>query len=148
MKKIIIIILVLIVGIQFFKIDTQNPPVVEQENFVSIYKTPKSVEHILRKACYDCHSNETKYPKYATIAPISWAIKRHINEGREHLNFSTWARYNNDQKDSRLEKSITEIQELKMPVGAYIAQHPEANLTAEERKILVEYFAKIKELKN
>lgn len=97
MKKIFKIALWAILGlllIQLIPIDRTNPPVNEKDNFVKVENTPKEVEVLLKKACYDCHSNETKYPSYAYIAPISWSIKHHINEGRKHLNFSVWNTYN------------------------------------------------------
>ena len=109
MKKIlkIIGIILLVLGLsQLIPVDRNNPPVKGNEDFVKIFNTPSTVQEILKSACYDCHSNETIYPDYAYIAPISWAIKDHINEGREHLNFSVWATYNKDLKKNMLENAI------------------------------------------
>ena len=82
--------------IQLIPVDRKNPSVKMSENFVDIYKTPQNIKNILQRACYDCHSNETIYPRYSYIAPISWSIKNHINEGREHMNLSIWETYNKD----------------------------------------------------
>lgn len=135
--------LIVIALIQFIPVDRTNKPIDQKINFVSVFQTPKNVQEILRKACYDCHSNETVYPKYAFVAPISWSIKHHINKGREHLNFSEWANYNQDLKKSMLENSAKSIKSYSMPMPGYIAQHSEANLTKAERVLLVNYFEEI-----
>ena len=103
-KKIVFWSLIIFAIIQFIPVDRTLKPIDQQENFVTVFSTPKNVQQILKKACYDCHSNETVYPKYAYVAPISWSIQHHINEGREHLNFSEWGKFNSDLKKNMLEK--------------------------------------------
>lgn len=132
------------VAIQLIPIDRTNPPVVEKNNFVSIYKTPANIQALLKASCYDCHSNETKYPNYSYVAPISWMIKDHINEGREYLNFSEWGTYNKDLKQGAIEKSIDAIKNYQMPLSSYVSKHPAANLTTKQRKELEDYFSSIK----
>lgn len=139
-SKIIYWFLIAIAVIQFIPIDRTNPPVKPQETFSKILHTPENVQNSLEKACFDCHSNETKYPKYACVAPISWSIKHHINEGREHLNFSVWGTYNKDLKTGMLKNTIAALKDNSMPMPGYMAYHPEANLTAAERKMLIDYF--------
>lgn len=126
--------------IQFIPVDRVNKPVDKKVNFVHVFQTPGNVKEILQKACYDCHSNETTYPDYAYFAPISWSIKNHINEGREHLNFSEWGTFNKDLKKSMLENAAHSIKDYSMPFPAYLSQHPKANLTKAERVLLVNYF--------
>ncbi len=140
--------LVVIALIQFIPVDRTNKPVDAKQNFINVQKTPPHVTSILQKACYDCHSNETVYPDYAFVAPISWSIKHHINEGREHLNFSEWASFNNDLKKSMLEQAARSLKDYTMPMPGYIAQHPEANLTKAERVLLAQYFENLLETKN
>ena len=129
--------------IQFIPMDTTNKPVKKSENFVDVLNTPSEVQEILKNACYDCHSNETVYPYYAFIAPFSWSVKSHINEGREHLNFSEWTTFNKDLKQGMLANAIEEIQQKSMPMAAYVPYHPKANLTDAQRKILTDYFSEI-----
>jgi len=131
--------------IQFIPVNKTNLPVDEKLNFIIVEKTPAKIESMLKNACYDCHSNETKYPKYASIAPISWSIKSHVEEGREHLNFSVWKNYNSDLKKSMLEKSIQTVENRTMPMPGYIVYHKEANLSPAERKVLSNYFAEVLE---
>ncbi len=139
-KKIVFWTLVAFALIQFFPVDRVNKPVDSAINFVDSRKSPEKVRTLLKNACYDCHSNETVYPKYAFIAPISWSVKSHVNEGREHLNFSTWGTYNKDLKENMLTKSIQTIQNKTMPMPGYIVYHKEANLSEAERALLIQYF--------
>jgi len=139
-KKIIFWTLVAFALIQFFPIDRTNKPVDSAANFVDARKTPEKIRTLLKNACYDCHSDETVYPKYAFIAPVSWSVKSHVNEGREHLNFSTWETYNKDLKENMITKSIQTIQSKAMPMPGYIVYHKEANLSEAERALLVQYF--------
>ena len=120
--------------IQLVPVDRKNPSVKMSENFVDIYKTPQNIKHILQRACYDCHSNETIYPRYSYIAPISWSIKNHIKET-----------YNKDLQLSMLENSIADLEQERMPLRGYIAQHPKARLTKQETTQLIDY---LKEIEN
>ena len=142
-KNILYWFLIVIALIQFIPVNRVNKPVDQKVNFIKVFATPGNVEQILKKACYDCHSNETVYPDYAFVAPISWSIKNHINKGREHLNFSEWGNYNKDLKKNMLENSAKSVKDYSMPLPAYITKHPKANLTKAERVLLVNYFEEI-----
>ncbi len=142
-SKILYWFLIVIALIQFIPVDRTNKPVDKKVNFVNVFNTPENVQEVLKKACYDCHSNETVYPDYAFVAPISWSIKHHINEGREHLNFSEWGNFNRDLKKNMLENSVKSVKDYSMPFPGYIAQHPKANLTKAERVLLVNYLEEI-----
>lgn len=135
--------LVIFALIQFIPVDRTNKPVDKKVNFVNVFQTPENVRGILKKACYDCHSNETVYPNYAYVAPVSWSVKHHINEGREHVNYSEWGHYNKELKKSMLVNSANSVKNYTMPMPGYIAQHPAANLTKAERVLLVNYFENI-----
>jgi len=140
-KKLFIIIpLVIIVLIQFIQIDTKNPEVKIEEDYFNLTKAPKEIADILKASCYDCHSNESKYPYYSKIAPISWLVKNHINEGREHLNFSEWGTYSDEKKISKQEECIKEIEDNEMPLKSYTLMHSDANLTSVSKAKLVEWF--------
>ena len=139
-KKIIFWTLLAFALIQFFPIDRTNKPVDSAANFVDARKAPEKISTLLKNACYDCHSNETVYPKYAFIAPVSWSVKSHVNEGREHLNFSIWETYNKDLKKNMITKSIQTIQSKAMPMPGYIVYHKEANLSEAERALMIQYF--------
>jgi len=140
LKRIIFWIAAVFLGIQLIPVDRENKPVDRSQNFVDINKTPEDIKVILKNTCYDCHSNETEYPTYSYIAPISWTIKDHINEGRKHLNFSEWGSYNKDLKENAIEKTISTVESQEMPLPSYIGYHPKANLTTIQRKALEKYF--------
>ena len=139
-KKIIFWTLVAFALIQFFPIDTVNQPVDSKVNFVQMKNSPEKVRTLLKNACYDCHSNETVYPKYAYIAPISWSVKSHVNDGRQHLNFSVWGTYNKELKENMLDRSMEALKDKTMPFPGYIVYHKEANLSEAERTLLIQYF--------
>lgn len=139
-KKVLFWLLIGFVLIQFIPVDKTNVAVKSSVNFIDVKKTPPKISALIKSACYDCHSNETVYPKYAYFAPISWSIKSHVNEGREHLNFSVWETYNKDLKKSMLDKSIQTIQSKAMPLPGYMVYHKESNLSEAERTLLVQYF--------
>lgn len=140
--------LIVFAVIQFIPIDRTNKPVDPKVDFVKVYNTPKNVEQLLRTACYDCHANETVYPKYAYVAPISWSIKHHVNKGKNYLNFSVWGNYNRDLKKNMLDMTVNSLKVYSMPMPGYIAQHPEANLSKAERILLENYFENILKTEN
>ncbi|WP_449401407.1 heme-binding domain-containing protein [Chryseobacterium wanjuense] len=99
---------------------------------------------IINNSCYDCHSNETRYPWYSNFAPASWFLKNHINEGRKHLNFSTFATYEPKQQVDKLEECVEMVEKKEMPLESYFVGHQDAKITDEQRKILINYFKKEK----
>ena len=123
-------VLILLVAIQFIRVDSSNPPVTGD-----VPGSP-AAKAILRRACYDCHSNETEWPWYARIAPISWWIARDVRKGRSELNFSTWNQYSTQQQVKKLKESWKEVAEGEMPPWYYLPAHRNARLMAEDRAVL------------
>lgn len=144
MKKILTVLLVAFIIIQFFPIDKTNPAPTPGMDFLKIKNTPPEVAKIINSSCYDCHSNETKYPWYSNFAPASWYLKNHINEGRKHLNFSTFAMYEPKIQAQKLQECIEMLEKKEMPLESYFIGHQEAKLTDEQRKILIDYFKREK----
>jgi hypothetical protein len=146
-KKILIGVVIVLVGIQFITIDKTNPPVDASKDFMTITDPPAEVEKLIRTSCYDCHSNESTYPWYSNIAPVSWWVKDHINEAREELNFSEWGTYEWKRTDHKLEECAEEVDEGEMPLKSYLIAHSEARLSDEDRAKLVDWFLYVR-LKN
>ena len=142
MKKILIIILVAFVIIQFFPIDKTNPPVDKGMDFISIKNIQPEIANTIRTSCYDCHSNETQYPWYSSIAPASWWLKNHINEGRSHLNFSIFATYEPKRQIHKMEECVEMLEKHEMPLESYYLGHQDAKLTDVQRQDLIKYFKK------
>lgn len=151
-KKILYSILVLLIIIQFFRIDKTNPTINISQDFIEITKPPIEIATILKSACYDCHSSETRYPWYTNIAPVSWWIKHHIDEGKEELNFSEWGTYKTKRKDHKLEEIIEWVEDGEMPLNEYTWTHADSKLTQEQKDLLIgwvkEIRAEAKEKKN
>lgn len=143
MKKILIVLLVAFVMIQFFQIDKVNPATNEGMDFLKIKNTPEPIAKIIRNSCYDCHSNETKYPTYSYIQPAGWLLKNHIDEARLELNFSTFATYDSKRQIHKLEEASEYVEQKKMPLESYTLGHPDAKLSDEQRKKLADYFREI-----
>ncbi len=143
-KKISYYVLAAFIIMQFFRIDKVNPKINANEDFLNVYKTNQQIKNIIKNSCYDCHSNETTYPWYANIAPISWMIKHHVDEGKEHVNFSTFSKYNKEQKEHILEECIEVVEHKEMPLAGYTAFHKNAKLTEEQSKNLISYFKSLK----
>lgn len=128
MKRALLIIISILVFIQFFRIDKTN----EQTSKDLEIKAPENIMVMLKNACYDCHSNETKWPWYSNIAPFSWAINTHVEDGRKALNFSIWENYTEEKKAEKM-KEIFRTAYASMPLSSYIKFHKEADLTREQR---------------
>ena len=96
---------------------------------------PKGVVEIFKRSCYDCHSNKTRWPWYADVAPMKWVVRRDVKEGRKALNFSLWNSYD-EQKKQKLKKEIFRSVELAMPLPQYLWLHPEAKLGPKEKKLI------------
>ena len=143
-KKILIIVLVLIVGIQFIRIDTSTKEVDPQQDFLALTNAPEEIATIMHKACYDCHSNQTRYPWYSQIAPVSWWIKDHIDDGKGHLNFSVWGSYKEKRANHKLEECVEEVEKGEMPLNSYTWIHSDADLTDEEKEQLTTFFQSLR----
>ncbi|MPS72130.1 MAG: cytochrome C [Chryseobacterium sp.] len=143
MKKILIILLAAFIFIQFFPIDKTNPVTNDGMDFLKIKRTPEPIAKIIQNSCYDCHSNETKYPFYSNIQPFAWLLKNHIDEGRKELNFSTFATYEPKRQAHKLDEATEYVEQKKMPLESYLLGHPDAKLSDEQRKELIQYFRKI-----
>lgn len=98
-------------------------------------KAPENIMTMLKASCYDCHSNEVKWPWYSNIAPFSWIIGDHVEDGRKWLNFSEWESYTAEQKQKRM-KGIYRTVYAVMPLSSYIWLHEEADLTKEQRSLI------------
>ena len=144
MKNLLKVLLVAFIILQFFRIDKTNPPVDKNSDFLTLKKTPENVATLVKSACYDCHSNETVYPWYANVQPFGWFLKDHIDEGRRELNFSTFASYEPRRQAKKLDEAAEQIENGGMPLESYTLIHKEAKLTAEQKKLLTDYFNTVK----
>ena len=125
----------LLLAIQLIRPEKTNPPIDE----VSTLKAPKKVMKLLKASCYDCHSNETVWPWYSEVAPLSWSIISHVNDGRDALNFSNWMKIDAKTKTKRLKRAIKTINNGMMPLAGYLKFHQEADLDNTQKATLIEW---------
>ena len=128
--KLLLVLTALFIAIQFIPYgkNHHNPQVLGEAKWDTV-----QTKEIFMKACGDCHSNETKWPWYSDIAPLSWAIYHHVQEGREHFNVSMWGK----QKKNKGEDAVEELEEAEMPLKSYLLAHPEAHLSESEKELLI-----------
>jgi hypothetical protein len=138
MPKIIRYILILIAAgvallllIQLIPVPHTNPAVVTQVQWDS----PQTQE-LFTRACADCHSNETTWPWYSKVAPISWLVYRDVTEGRQHFNISEMTNISSSRMDRLIREVGQQIDEGEMPPGIYLPMHPTAALTDAEKASL------------
>jgi len=141
MKKKTIWITLLVIFIVVQLIPSGRPEVIKDNpnDLLLNNQVPTAVENMLRTACYDCHSNESIYPWYAYIAPVSFLVNRDIRVGREELNFSDWEAFNKVEKAKLLDGIIEAVEAEEMPMAIYPPLHPEAKLSTEDRKVLTDW---------
>ncbi|NMB56164.1 MAG: heme-binding domain-containing protein [Leptolinea sp.] len=115
--------------------DHTNPPVTGEP----AWDSPET-RALAKRACFDCHSNETVYPWYSNVAPVSWLVMHDIEEGRGNLNFSEWET-GSKWAQHAADEAGKAIQTGKMPLPIYVIQHPEARLTDAEKQALIKGLA-------
>jgi uncharacterized membrane protein len=140
-KIIVITGIIAFIVIQFFQPE-KNISEISQNHIFKQEQFPENVQQTLKNACMDCHSNNTNYPWYNKIAPVSWMLNKHVTEGKDELNFSEWGEMDAYDKIGVLEDMRQEVERKTMPLKAYVAIHKEAKLTDEQRAALIAWIDK------
>ena len=136
--KIILWVLVLtFVTIQFFQPDKNNTSIDKSQSIAVITPISDTVNALLQSACYDCHSNNTRYPWYTNIQPVGWWLRHHINEGKQHLNFDEFVSYSTEKQQDKLEEIVKSQQDGWMPLDSYTWIHKDAKLTDGQRQQII-----------
>ncbi len=139
LKWIAIVLIVVFLGIQFVRPARTNPAVDESETIFARTQMTPQVSAVLDRSCRDCHSNKTVWPWYTNVAPISWWLSNHVNEGRANLNLSEWGKLAQDRQDRKLRQICDEVSDGVMPLSSYVPMHPQAKLSAEDKKTLCDW---------
>ena len=135
-KKAVLVVVGVFVLAQAVRPSRTNPPVDPAKTLAATGQVPAEVVASLNRACRDCHSNETVWPWYTNVTPVSWWVAHHVKEGRREVNFSTWADLAPERKAKKLGDICEEVREGEMPMEAYVAVHREAALTDAERQAI------------
>jgi Haem-binding domain len=109
------------------------------KDMLSVLSVSGELKSLFQTVCYDCHSNQPEYPWYSNIAPLSWWIDGHMNDGREELNFSEWSSYSKRRRDHKLEEIVEELEAKNMPLLSYRWIHWDAKLNAEQISMVKEW---------
>ena len=126
-----VVFVALAAAAQFIRPERANPPTVAGRTIRAQAETTNELASVLQRACRDCHSNETVWPRYARIAPVSWLMAYGVREGRKAVNFSEWAGYTPDRRQILLALSCQDASEGRMP-GAYTMIRPETRLSTRD----------------
>jgi len=137
MKKVIkylfIIIILAMVVIQFFRPDRFYTAETTPDDINKKMQIPGNVQGIIKRSCYDCHSNQTFWPWYSNIAPVSWLVADDVTKGRKKMNFSEWGKMSQPKQEKKLTDICDEITEDKMPLPKYLVIHKDAKLSQAEK---------------
>jgi hypothetical protein len=136
-RKILWALLIILVIIQFIRPEKNKSTAISANDLSKHYEVPANVQGILKKACNDCHSNNTVYPWYSNIQPVGWWLQNHVNEGKKELDFSEFSKYPPKRQHHKMEEVIEQVKDGHMPLNSYLWIHNEAKLTKEEKESLL-----------
>jgi Haem-binding domain len=139
LKRAVLPIIAVLVAIQFIPVDRTNPAVDPAKAIFAAGIVPDDVSAILRRSCQDCHSDQTHWPWYSHVAPVSWLVASDVHGAREQLNLSEWSSYSNSRKDDKLEEICKQLQEGEMPDGKYTLIHASARMSQAERALVCKW---------
>ncbi len=138
-KKILIVLLVILVIIQFIRPGRNISAAVSPNDIGHKYHVPENIKSILKTSCNDCHSNNTVYPWYSNVQPVAWWLQNHVNEGKSELDFSEFLTYSPKKAHHKMEEVIEMVKENEMPLNSYLWVHKDAKLSADQKKLLTDW---------
>ena len=145
LKRIIIAILIILVGLQFIPTRTNQSNEKLSSAFEKAYHVTEDAKLILINSCYNCHSNNTNYPWYSRVQPIGLYLENHINKGKEQLNFSEFGTYSIRNQKSKLTSMVYQIENGSMPLASYTFIHRDAQLNQKDKNVLTDYLHNLKD---
>lgn len=138
-KKMAKVLLLVLIAMQFYRPEKNTAQGNHTAIFITETNPPEDVNLVLKNTCYDCHSNNTKYPWYNNIAPFSYWLADHVKQGKDELNFSAWERYSSNRKSHKLEEVVEVIEAGEMPLKEYTWTHAEAKLTGAQKQAIIKW---------
>ncbi|MBK9792448.1 MAG: heme-binding domain-containing protein [Sphingobacteriales bacterium] len=139
-KKIaLIVILAILIIIQFFPASKNQNTELLASDITKVTTVPDDVLQVLKVACYDCHSNNTVYPWYNNIQPVAWWLNRHVEEGKEHLNFSSFGAYTAEKAAKKIRGIAREVEKGDMPLTSYTLIHRNAVLNETQKQAVINW---------
>lgn len=129
-------LLTVFILIQFIRPARNNSGQVLRTDVTKIIHVPANVLNVFQKACYDCHSNNTRYPWYVNVQPVAWMLASHIKNGKENLNFSEFGSYSPRKQANKLRAIAKTMNEGSMPLSSYTIMHADGKLTKESKDLV------------
>ena len=139
LKRIGIATVFLLLAIQFVPVNRSNPAVDPSLSIYVAQPMPAEVKAVFERSCKDCHSNETAWPWFSYVAPVSWVVARDVHQARKKMNFSEWGSYSPQQKEDRLEEICEQVTHGEMPDRKYAIFHRSARITPQEREAVCQW---------
>lgn len=136
-KKILLVLLIVFIAIQFIQPARNKSVQVLPTDISKTVSVSENVQKILQTSCYDCHSNNTRYPWYNYVQPTAWILANHIKHGKRDLNFSDFGGYPNRKQQSKLKAIADQIKDGEMPLYSYTIIHKNARLSKEEKALII-----------
>jgi len=125
--------------IQIFRPDRSNPAVDPAHTLAAVSNPPADVSAVLERSCFDCHSNQTHWPWYTNVAPVSWFVADHVHDGRRALNFSEFASYPVRKQAHALKEACEQVEEGEMPLSTYTLIHRGAKMSDADKKLVCDW---------
>ena len=136
LKRLAVLLVFILVAIQFFQPPRTNPSIDPKRELSANRPVDAAVGAVLERSCNDCHSYRSVWPWYSHVAPVSWFVIDHVNEGRQNLNFSEWGRYTARDNEGLLRQICREVKSGTMPLSSYTPMHPGSELSTQDRQVL------------
>jgi hypothetical protein len=141
-KKILLAILIVLIFIQFIQPARNESGQVLPTDIERTYSIPHDITVILKNACYDCHSNYTRYPWYVNVQPAAWLLANHIKNGKAQLKFSDFGSYSPRRQQSKLKSIASQVNDGAMPLSSYMWIHKNARLSEAEKLLIISWMQK------
>ncbi len=145
MKKIGLVVLILLIGIQLIQPARNSSGQVPATDISKTVFIPGNVKSLLQTACNDCHSNNTNYPWYTNIQPMGWLLANHIKDGKADLNFNEFGSYSQRRQLSKLKSIASQVKDDEMPLTSYTMLHKNARLTKEQKLLIIDWALQAKD---
>ena len=139
MRKVGLATLVLLGAIQFIPVNRTNPSVDPRRNIYAVLPMPANVKAVFEGSCKNCHSNETSWPWYSYVAPVSWMIAHDVHQARKAMNLSEWGDYSVKRKTDKLEEICEQVTNGDMPDRKYLLIHRRARPSVTERDVVCQW---------
>jgi hypothetical protein len=136
LRWLLVIIICALFIVQVIRPARTNPTIDPSQTVEARLQITPEAAAILDRSCNDCHSNKTRWPWYSNVAPVSWFVIDHVNEGRQNLNFSEWGRYTQRDNEGLLRQICREVKSGAMPLSSYTPMHPGSELSTQDRQVL------------